>query len=164
MINCDSKLIGKRTLMIESSFLDGYQSKITTTHGIYFSGKTVIYLLDKACIRYASTLEGRMEAIKKMMNYLNKTPLIIHPCEIGAFPTMSYKKLECVWIFNHHFEVEELSKGISRLTFFDGTCVTVNASKHVLLKQQQRLLTTISTYNLIHREKDLYIGNDFRGK
>lgn len=150
--------------MIESFFLDGYQSKITTTHGIYFSEKAVLYLLNKACIRYASTLEGRIEATKKMMNYLNKTPLLIHPFEIGAFPTMSYKKLECVWIFNHHFDVEELSKGISQLTLADGTCVTVNASKDVLLKQQQRLLTAISTYSLIHREKDLYIGNDFRQK
>ncbi|TQR21263.1 competence protein ComK [Psychrobacillus vulpis] len=160
MMNCDSNLIDDRALMIESVFTDGYKSKITTTHGIYYSKMAVLHLLNNACIRYASTLEGRIQGTKQLMDFQNKSPILIEPNKIAAFPTMSYKNIECVWIFNHRFHVEELGKGKSRVTFSNGMYSIVNASKSVLLKQQQRLHSLQNMYNIIHHEKKTYIGND----
>lgn len=145
----DSKMINRRALALESVFTNGNKSKITTTHGIHYSKVSVPELLNNACIRYASTLEGRMKAIKEFMNYYHKTPVLINPNEFGAFPTLSYKNVECVWIFNHHFYVNELGNGFSQIVFDNGIHMTVKASKNVLLKQQQRLHTAINIMSKI---------------
>ena len=137
--------------MLESVFKDKLKTRIVTTHGIYYSEESTLNLLEDACNRYASTLEGRLKALRKLMNYLVKTPLLIEPNLFGAFPTMSYKHVECVWIFNHPFYVEELRKGKSIVHFLNGISVPVNASKHVLLKQHQRLHTSLNIYG-IHRQ------------
>ena len=160
LLNCDSNWIDNQALSLESVFTGDYKSKITTTHGIYYSCLTVHDLLNRACIRYASTMEGRIQATSIFMNYPKKTSILIEPTEIGAFPTMSYQHAECVWLFNHHFHVEELDKGKSRVTFRNGTSLIVHVSKHVLLKQQHRLHFTLDTYRIIQRDKKRYIAND----
>ncbi|MEI4768723.1 competence protein ComK [Psychrobacillus sp. FJAT-51614] len=144
--------INKDTLLLASVFTGEHKAKIIKTHGIYYSPLSVQQLLGNACIQYASTLEGRIQAIKMLMNYFVKTPLLIDPNGVGAFPTMSSKNLECIWIFNHHFEVESLGKGKSKITFSNGETYIVNVSKNVLLKQKQRLHATIDTYRTIHRD------------
>lgn len=140
--------------MVRSVFTGEFKSKIITTRGIFFSKMSVPQLIGKACIQFASTIEGRIQATKKLMNYLVKTPVLIDPNEFGAFPTMSYKSVECVWIFNHPFDIEATGKGQSQVTFKNGMSFPVNVSKFVLLKQQQRLNNAIYTYRLIHRNLD----------
>lgn len=157
LINCDSNLIDNQVLVLISVFTGEYKSKIITTHGTYYSKMTVHELLNNACIRFASTLEGRMQATRIFMKYPKKTPILIDPAEIGAFPTMSYQHLECVWLFNHYFEVEEVDKGKCLVTFGNGMSVPVDVSKHVLLKQQQRLHFTLDMYRQTHRQKKPYI-------
>lgn len=142
-------MINRKVLALESVFTNGNKSKITTTHGIHYSKMSALELLNNACMRYASTLEGRMKAIKAILNYYQKTPVLINPNEFGAFPTLSYKNVECIWIFNHHFYVNELGEGISQIVFDNGIHMTVKASKNVLLKQQQRLHTAISIMSKI---------------
>ncbi|QUG43855.1 competence protein ComK [Psychrobacillus sp. INOP01] len=149
----DSELIDNQTLLLESVFKDKVKTRIVTTHGIYNSEESILNLLEDACNRFASTLEGRLKATKKLMNYSVKTPLLIEPNHFGAFPTMSYRHVECVWIFSHPFNVEEVSKGKSVVLFTNGISVSVNASKHVLLKQHQRLHTTLNIYGIYHRNK-----------
>lgn len=160
-MNCDSNWIDNQALMLESVFIGETRSKITTTHGTYYSKMTVLDLLNKACIRYASTLEGRIQGTRAFMNYPKKTPILIDPAEIGAFPTMSIKNLECIWLFNHHFIVEGLGKQKSKITFRNGTAITVDVSKHVLVKQQHRLLFTLETYRIIQREKKPYLLHQY---
>ncbi len=152
-IKNSSGLIDNQTLIIEPVFKDKVKTRIVTTHGTYYSEESTLNLLEGACNRFASTLEGRLKATKKLMNYSVKTPLLIEPNDFGAFPTMSYRNPECVWIFNHPFYVVELSKGMSVIHFLNGISVTVNASKHVLLKQHQRLHTSLNIYGMYHRKK-----------
>ncbi|MEK3952586.1 competence protein ComK [Psychrobacillus sp. FSL K6-1464] len=149
----NSELVNPETLMLESVFTGKEKTRIVTTHGIYYSEESTLHLLEGACNRYASTLEGRLKAIKKLMNYSVKTPLLIEPNLFGAFPTMSYRHLECVWIFNHPIHVEEVTKGKSIIHFPNGHSVFVNASKHVLLKQHQRLHTSLNIYGIHHHRK-----------
>ena len=149
--NIHSKMINDQTLLLESVFKGKAKTRIVTTHGIYYSEESILNLLEDACNRFASTLEGRIKALKKLMDYSVKTPLLIDPNKFGAFPTMSYRHVECVWIFNHPFHVEEVSKGKSLVTFLNGISVIVHASKHVLLKQHQRLHTSLNIYGLQNR-------------
>jgi competence protein ComK len=152
MKRCDSYLINHCVLAIEPVFIGEFQSKITTTYGEEFSKLTPYQLLDKACMRYLSTMTGRKQAASKLLNFQNKTPILIEPYAIAAFPTMSSSRLECVWIFNHRFTVRELGKGRSEITFYAGTSIIVNVSKHTLLKQQLRLHTLIDMYRKITQE------------
>ena len=155
MKNVEKKdeLIDNQTLMLESVFTDNLKTRIVKTDGIYYSESSILKLLEDACIRNASTVEGRLKAIRILMNYSAKVPLLIEPNNLGAFPTMSYKHVECVWIFNHPFEVEELSKGKSIVHFPHGIRVSVNVSKQVLLKQHHRLHTSLNIYGMNHLKK-----------
>lgn len=152
-IKSNSKLIDSQTLMLEPVFKDKIKTRIVTTHGTYYSEESTLNLLEDACNRFASTIEGRLKALRKLMNYLVKTPLLIEPNQFGAFPTMSYRHVECVWIFNHPFYVEEVSKEKSMVHFSNGISIPVNASKHILLKQHQRLHTSLNIYGIHHRNK-----------
>ena len=154
MLICESLLIDYRTLALESFYLENNKSKITTSHGVYYSKMAPLDLLETACNRYASTMDGRKQAVIKLLNYYRKTPFLIIPFELGVFPTMSPDHLDCVWIFNQRFEIDEYEKGKSILTFSNGTKIEVAASKHTLMKQQQRLHTIIDTYRMIDRENN----------
>ena len=149
----DSELINNQTLSLEPVFIGKAKSRIVTTHGIYYSEESVLNLLEDACNRFASTIEGRLTAIRRLMNYPVKTPLLIDPNLFGASPTMSYRHAECVWIFNHPIHVEEVRKGYSIVYFSNGITLPVNVSKHVLLKQHQRLHTALNIYSIYHPKK-----------
>lgn len=155
MWNCDSKWIDHKVLAIEPVFVGCYRSKIHTMNGTRYSKLDPRTLLDNACIRYASSKAGRKQATKKLLKYKNKTPFIIAPYSIGVFPTMASSNPECVWIFHHRFKIEELHHGRSRLTFINGTSIIVKTSRHILLKQQERLHTLISITSMLYRETEL---------
>ncbi len=155
MIFCDSFLLNMKTLMLQAVFTGSYRSKIITTQGEFFSTMTVRELLDLTCIRFASTLEGRIQASKKMMRYFNKSPIIINPGEMGALPTKSYKAVDCIWIFNHFFHVDEISAEESLITFRNGFSYKIPCSKYILIKQQQRLHTLLNAYSTIKRDEEL---------
>lgn len=149
----NSNLIDNETLLLESIFIDKVKTRIVTTHGTYYSEESILKLLEDACNRFGSTMQGRLQAIKKIMDYSVKTPLLIEPNGLGAFPTKSYRHVECVWIFNHPFYVDELVKGKSVIHFMNGISIPVNTSKNVILKQHQRLHTSLNIYSINHRKK-----------
>jgi len=153
---CDSFLINRTVLVVKAFFLGENKSEIITTRGIFYSVLTPLELLNKACINYFSTWQGRTEAATNLLNYSKKPPFIIVPNEIGVFPTTSIKSPDCVFIFNHHISVYEVAKGQSVITFMAGISVTVKASKHTILKQYQRLHALMSVSNTMHKEKELY--------
>ena len=153
---CDSFLINRTVLAIKAFFMGEIKSEIITTRGIFYSLLTPLELLNKACINYFSTCQGRTEVAMNLLNYSKKPPFIIVPNEIGVFPTTSIKSPDCVFIFNHHIRVEEVAKGQSVITFMAGISLTVKVSKYTILKQYQRLHTLMSVSNMMHKEKELY--------
>ncbi|WP_075618308.1 competence protein ComK [Paenisporosarcina indica] len=156
MLQCDSYYINEDTLTLEPVFVDGFQSRIGTMHGVYYSKMSIRSLLEEACIRYASTFDGRIQAIQKFMEYRHKTPLLIIPDTVGAVPTISHLQAECVWLFNHHYQINALSPNVSEIIFSNGYTIQVNVSKKVITKQQQRLYSTMEAYRSMHRKK-IYI-------
>ena len=159
MLECDSYLIDTRTLALESIFTGDYKSKISTTHGIYYSKLTPAQLLNKACLRYFSTMKGRIQAASMLLNFVQKPPFLIAPNEMGVCPTASPENADCVWLFNHRFTIVEVAKGQSVVTFMEGTTVQVKASMHTILKQYQRLHTLLSISSQMGRERQIYILN-----
>ena len=131
---------------IENVYKGDYLSRLTTTDGVFYSRLSLIKLLENACILYGSTLEGRIQAIRKVTGYHHKTPVIMIPDFVSAFPTESYKQSTCVWIFNHPFKIEELGKKKCKVIFNDGQFIIVNVSKEVLLSQRQRCEWTLEKF------------------
>lgn len=158
-MDCDSNFITKQTLAIVPIFTGQYQSEIITLDGFFQSEISAFNLINNACIRYGSTMDGRVKAVKALLSFNQKTPFIIAPFDISVFPTISAKHPECMYIFNHHFQIKELEKGKSRLTFFDGTTLDIPCSKYALHKQQLRLHSLLDTYRRNHRQ-DFDFGNN----
>lgn len=157
MLQCDSYLINRNTLALEPVFVDGYRTRIITKHGVYLSKMSIVSLLEESCIRNASTFDGRIKAIRKFMEYLQKTPLLIDTEEeVAAFPTLSHIHPECVWIFNHHFHVNVLSGNTSEVVFDNGMSLQVKVSKHVLNNQQQRMYSMMEVYRSKRRNMMIY--------
>ena len=144
-------LINHRTVALEEFFANGFRSKITKIDGFFYSVKTPIELLNEACLRYASTLEGRLQAVTKVLNF-KKPPFLIMPYDLGVFPTASPSNPDCVWIFNHRFTMVEVSKGKSRLDFANEISISVNASIYTLQQQLQRLHMVINYYRSIQED------------
>lgn len=157
MLDCDSYLIDTRTLALESVFTGDFKSKLSTTDGIYFSKLAPHLLLNKACLRYFSTMKGRTQAASVILSYAKKPPFLIAPNELGVCPTASPENPDCVWLFNHRFTVTEVAKGQSVVTFMEGTTIHVKASKHTILRQYQRLHTLLSISSLMGRENQIYL-------
>lgn len=145
MIHEQEHLIDHRTIAVESYFKDGYRSKVTKLNGIFFSEKTLLELINDACLMYASTLEGRKRAVMETFNYY-KPPVIIAPYNLSFFPTASYNNYDCALIFNHPFRFLQSKKGVSLLRFYDAIDITVSASMHTLIQQHQRLHTVINYF------------------
>jgi competence protein ComK len=156
-MSCDSFLLDERALAIKSIFTGDYRSEIFSTHGIYYSKLTPKKLLNKACVNYLSTKKGRMQAATILLGYSRKPPFIISPNEFGVFPTASPDNPDCVWIFGHRFEVKEVTKNESIVTFVNGTAIKVKASKNIIDNQNRRLHTLLSMSSVMDREKRLYL-------
>ncbi|AQQ54468.1 competence protein ComK [Planococcus lenghuensis] len=146
MKKCDSEFIDHNTLAVTALFTHGMRSRIYTRNGIRDSALTPLQLIDRACMRYASTYEGRVAAIRYSLDLHKKTPVLISPNDLGAFPTMSPKHLECAWIFNHEFMLEPAEMQ-TRLIFEQNISVTLNVSMHTIKKQKSRLYEILYFYS-----------------
>lgn len=160
MMDYDSLLLDECALALKPVFTGEYQSKIITTNGIYYSKLPPNELLNRACLRYFSTKQGRTQAAALLLKFAHKPPFLIEPGKVGVFPTESSKNPECIWIFNHRFTVDEIAKGKSVITFMNGTSIHVPVSKFTILKQYERLHTLMSISRSMLREKDLYGKNE----
>lgn len=149
LLTCDSYLLDDKALALQPVFIGQNKSKIIRIDGIYFSEESQISLLEKACLRHGSTKQGRVDAVKEKMNYMHRTPLMIIPYTVGAFPTVSSENLSCVWIFNHPFKIEELEKGKSRVTLLNGEEMIIQVSKHSLTNQKNKLYAALHVFEKI---------------
>lgn len=152
--NFDYYLIDEKVLSIEAVFVGENKSKITKENGVFYSKSSAIDLINHACIRFGSTMQGRIDAAKVFSSFPHKTPFIIIPFLLGVFPTNSRKNLTCVWIFNHPFQITFLEKKKSRVTFRNGKSIIVPVSKHSLTQQKQRLHAVLDIYNSKHRNNN----------
>ncbi|WP_175578105.1 competence protein ComK, partial [Indiicoccus explosivorum] len=75
-----------------------------------------------------------------------KTPVLISPSGVGAFPTMSPNQPECAWIFNQDYMIEPMGREV-RLTFESGFSLLLNVSAHTIKRQKSRLIETLYYYS-----------------
>lgn len=159
MLICDSYLLDDKALTLQPVFIGRNKSRIIRMDGIYYSEESPISLLEKACLRYGASIQGRIDAVKEKMKYMHRTPLMIIPYTVGAFPTVSRKNITCVWIFNHPFTIEELEKGKSRVTLLNGKEIIVPVSKHSLSNQKNKLYSALHVFEKLQTIE--HIGHSY---
>lgn len=165
LLTCDSYLLDDKALALQPVFIGKNKSKIIRMDGIYYSEECQISLLEKACLRHGSTKQGRIDAVKEKMNYMHRTPLMIIPYTVGAFPTVSSENLSCVWIFNHPFKIEELEKGKSRVTLLNEKEMIIPVSKHSLSSQKNKLYSALHLFEKLQTtERSGYSYGFYTGK
>lgn len=154
MKNYEEPPIDRDVLFLESFYETERRSRITTKDGVRYSRDSPLVLIDKACMLFASTYEGRVKATRHNLKQHKKTTLLISEDGLAAYPTKSPSQLDCVWIFNHQYRLEELSPTRTRIIYDQfGVFTEVNVSVHTLSKQRTRLYEMIYYYSAI-RERN----------
>lgn len=154
MKNHDEKLIDRSVLFVESYFETEKKSKIVTKDGVLYSNNSVLTLIDKTCMMFASTYEGRVKATRHNLKQHKKTTLLISEDGLAAYPTKSPGNPDCVWIFNHHYRLETIAPNRTRILFDEFNVSTeVNVSVGILQKQRSRMYEMIYYYSNV-REKN----------
>ncbi len=150
MKNIQESLINRNVLFIERLFEQEKQAKITTKDGVLYSRNSPIELIDKACMLFASTYEGRVRATRHNLKQYKKTTLLISEDGLAAYPTKSPAQFDCIWIFNHFYRLEALSSTKTQIIYDQfGVSKELNVSMHTLVKQRTRLLEMIYFYSSI---------------
>ncbi|MGI2327538.1 competence protein ComK [Planococcus sp. YIM B11945] len=136
----DENLIDRSVLFVVSSFEKGSKSKIVTKHGVLYSPYSALSLINKACMLYASTYDGRVKATRHNLQQHKKTTILISEDGVAAYPTKSPTHPECVWIFNQEYRIEFISPTKTRLIYDQyQVSAEVNVSIHTLQKQRTRM-------------------------
>ncbi|HSP22162.1 MAG TPA: competence protein ComK [Planococcus sp. (in: firmicutes)] len=148
--------IDRSTLFLLSSFETEHKSKVVTNHGEYYSRLSAMQLIDRACMLYASTYEGRVKATRYNLKQHKKTPILISSDGVAAFPTRSPSHPECAWIFNHDYRTEYVSVGKTRVIYEQyGISVVLNVSIHTLEKQRTRMYEMLYYYLKVRDRYDI---------
>ena len=142
----------ERILAIAPHFIGQTKSIVYTLDGKIKSEETPKQLIEQLCLRDFSTKEGRKQAVKKLFGYEKKIPILIQPCEIGAFPTTSSKNPNCCYIFQHPFHMKEKEKGHMILRLLNGEQLEVYASRYSLRQQSYKLQHILMTCRYLMKE------------
>lgn len=141
--------IDHRTYAVIPSFIEPYRSEIITEEGRFFSEQLPLQLMEAKCLETFSTVEGRRKAVQHHLSFEKKTPLLLEPCTIGAFPTHSMEHPECMYIFQHPLTIEEKSS-FNRIHFPNGDTLDVSVSMYILQSQYARLHMMLSYCKQFH--------------
>lgn len=152
MLTQDSYLLDEMALALEPCFTEMGKSRIIRLDGIFYSSSIPEELLEEVCLRYGSTMKGRMDAVKKKLRFMHRTPLVLIPQSVGVAPTISSENPTCIWLFNHAYTIRKVASQQSIITLMNGEELAVSVSKHSLTNQMNRLHSAL---HVIGREERL---------
>jgi competence protein ComK len=140
--------IDRSALFLLSSFETERKTKVVTAHGEFYSQLPALQLLDKACMLYASTYDGRVKATRHNLKQYKKTPILISGENgVAAFPTKSPSHPECAWIFNHDYRIEFVSATRTRIVYDQhNVAIELDVSIHIMEKQRTRMYEMLYYY------------------
>lgn len=115
-------------------------------------------IIDFTCIINGSTLKGRNEAVKRILNAATKLPIPISPQRgIYMFPTAAAKSQQCIWLAFEHIKGYEERNGMTYIEFNDGTGLFTEASLNTIDSQYKRtshLIVQLNRKILFGRERN----------
>lgn len=132
-------VVYNRTMALIPVFEGKAKTKILEFNGTILTTKlSPLQIIKKACLDRGSSLQGRYDAVKQRLNIRQRMPIPIDQREgIYAFPIMSAKKPENIWVFYDHVDRVACNterKG-STIYFYDGQCITTEVSDYLIAQQ-----------------------------
>lgn len=112
-------IISNNTLFLYS---DNFKTIVKEKDSEYeFMGNLLKYILNKSCIYYGSSLKGRMEGAKNLINGKYKLPIIIsEKNNILFFPLKGAKNNEIIWLNFNQIKNFQKNKNQIEVTFLNG--------------------------------------------
>lgn len=112
-------IISNNTLFLYS---DNFKTIVKEKDSEYeFMGNLLKYILNKSCIYYGSSLKGRMEGAKNLINGKYKLPIIIsEKNNILFFPIKGAKNNEIIWLNFNQIKNFQKNKNQIEVTFLNG--------------------------------------------
>ncbi|MBR7554138.1 competence protein ComK [Allobacillus sp. GCM10007491] len=130
--------INAKTLMICPD-VDPHQCLIYEGEDLYLCESTSFNIVDQSCMSRGTTLDGRRQAVKSILENKHKPPIPIDTEKGLIFmPTKIMRDVECAWIsYNHLHKVDAhpSDPSISNITFANGLTYEAIVSKKQLTKQ-----------------------------
>ena len=95
-------------------------------------------LINYFCLCQASTIDGRIEAVRKTLHIVQKTPVYIQE-DLFLFPTVSSHAPDCIWL--NHCNIRKFDGSSDNKTviyFKDGESMVLELNYRILQKQMLR--------------------------
>jgi competence protein ComK len=145
--------INMHTMALVPAFDVVYSTKvIDAVLGEVFVKEAISQLLQTACLEGGASLDGRKKYTEYQLGISQKLPLAVDPFEnIFAFPTMSAKQPNCVWIFVNHIHKTDAKGKLAIVTFRNGYVLELDISHLILQRQIQRVAMLYHYFSLKRR-------------
>ena len=121
-----------------------YDKKLNITYVKTLNDKIIEYndkpfkVISFWCLMNGSTIEGRMDAFKSILNISQKCPIYVTSNCI-LIPSLSISNDECIYVnFHNIFDIKKADNK-TKITFINGKNETVDISYHVMHKQMNRV-------------------------
>ena len=149
----DEYEITSSTLMLE--YFDENKTKIYEFNNDFIVNQNILTIIENSCSFYGSTLDGRIEASKKILNTNIKVPIVVEDVKkIIFFPTKASYRTGCKWIsFSNIDKIEKVykSNNLTRIYFCNGMTQDINISYEIIYRQ---------FYNCMLLEKTLLLRQE----
>ena len=133
-INCS-------TLLVMPDESNG-MTKILEIDDEIVARKKCLKIIDNSCRFFGSSLEGRQEGTKSLLDVAVKAPIIVEESKnIIFFPTASPREAKCMWVsFNNLLKYTKLDKRNSKLYFEGGKEIIISVSYNIIDNQVTRCI------------------------
>lgn len=143
----DEYIITEDTLAILPVKHIEYNSVVYELGKGYYVRQTPMQIIKESCKAYHSSYAGRREATISLTNAKYKSPIIVRERDdLLAFPTISPKKFECVWILAAHIKTIENANNECCVVFNNDFALSLSISFNCL--QSQLNVTQLLHYSL----------------
>lgn len=150
----DEYEITSSTLMLE--YYDENKTKVYEFTDEFIVNQNILNIVDNSCSFYGSTLDGRVEASKRILGTNIKVPVVVEDIKkIIFFPTRASNRDGCRWLsFNNLDKIERIEKnqGFTRVYFCNGTMFDIDNSYEIVQRQYYHCLSLEKTL-LVRQEK-----------
>ena len=150
----DNYIINYNTLLIRP--IDEWHVKVYEFDGEFIVNKNIKQLIKESCLYFGSSIDGRKQGTKDIINCEIKLPLIIEDSRnLIIFPTASYRKNDTIWIvYNNLLNYSMDKKSFTHLNFINNFEIDIPVRYNIVDNQ---MIRCIKLYNYIRRRKEVLL-------
>ena len=125
------------------------KSKVYEFDDVFIVDMEVSDIIKNSCLYFGSSLEGRKEGTKHLINCEMKVPIIVEDSQsLIIFPTYSYRNNKNVWIsYNNMLKYSKIDNEHTLLSFKQGNDITVDITYNIIDNQIIRCIKLEAALN-----------------